>query len=114
MFCEKIFKIDVFLASKILFLDSLQWRAESVCTTVVTTADLCLQRRECKNWILLAWKTPILKIFSQNILYICVEHYFGTENFIHKNNSSMAHLTIEYHHISHPPTIIKLQMSQRL
>ena len=95
MFCEKIFKIGVFLASKIHFLDSLQWRAESVCTTVVTVADLCLQRRENKNWILLALKPPILKNFSQNILYICVEHYFGTENFICKNNSSMAHLNLQ-------------------
>ena len=34
-------------------------------------------------------------MFSQNKLYICVEHYFGTENFIHKNNSSMAHLNGE-------------------
>ena len=33
-----------------------------------------------------------LENFSQNILYICVEHYFDALNFIHKNNSSMAHL----------------------
>ena len=92
IFCEKIFNIGVFKASKIQFLFTLQWRAESVCTTVVTVADLCLQGRENKNRILLALKTSILKIFSQNILYICVEHYFGTENFIRKNNSSMAHL----------------------
>ena len=37
--------------------------------------------------------TPILKFFSQNILYICVEHYFGVQNFIRKSNSSMAHLS---------------------
>ena len=40
-------------------------------------------------------KTPIWKIFSQNILYICVEHYYDALNFIRKNNFSMAHLNTQ-------------------
>ena len=29
-----------------------------------------------------------LENFSQNILYLCVEHYFGTENFLRKYGTS--------------------------
>ena len=40
-------------------------------------------------------KTPILKIFSQNILYLCGEHYSWCDGVIRKNNSSMTHLNVE-------------------
>ena len=88
MFCEKIFKIGVFLTSKIQFYYFLQCRQGSATVTTVVQTDSALHWRESKNWILLVRKTLILKIFSQNILYLCVEHYFGTENFIRKYGTS--------------------------
>ena len=88
IFCEKNFKIGVFLTSKIQFYYFLQSRQGSATVTTVVQTDSALHWREYKKWILLVRKTPILKIFSQNILYLCVEHYFGTENFIRKYGTS--------------------------
>ena len=63
MFCEKNFKIGVFKASKIQFLFSHLCRQRSATVTTVVQTDSALHWREDKNWILLALKTPILKIF---------------------------------------------------
>ena len=58
--------------------------------TAVVQTDSALHWRESKNWMLLDRKTPIWKIFSQNILYICVEHYYDALNFIRKYGTSSS------------------------
>ena len=58
-----LWKIGVFKASKIQFLFSLLCRQKSANVTTVVQTDSALHWRENKNWILLALKTPILKIF---------------------------------------------------
>ena len=70
-------KISRLVASKSAELTSkiLSCVGKVVCTTAVAVADLCLHRRGSLKSIPQTFKTPILKIFPDNIFCICVEHY---------------------------------------
>ena len=65
------------------------------CSSIVcTTIHLCLNGREYWKVKLPAYKASILKIFSQNILFLCMEQYFWEYGVIRKYGTPYCPLTL--------------------
>ena len=70
-------------------------QAECVQVYPCTTEYLCLYRRESLKLFPQTLKTPILKKFSQKLLFLStsMSKYSGCDGVIRENNSSMTHLS---------------------